>query len=978
MSKSRRRLAAALGVSTLTAMVVATPAAADPPSTATGPSTSTAPYVLPVADGVKITSLFTVDDTGSAGNGYEMVGIPDGLGVRREGHDVVVYMNHELSPGEGITRHHGQQGAFVSELRIDRDDNRVTSGQDFIDPGIQYWDYLTSSYSTTPGVAGSQADGDSFPAYDARLGRFCSGDLTARGQLYNRGTGRGYPGPLYFANEEVGDEGRVFAVTTDGEATQLPRLGLFSWENTLVAANRSDTTVVMGQEDNASGQIRVYTGTKQRQGTPVERAGLANGESFVADLIDEAVSTDAQFRTTVGKGKPARFDLSGIDWDQSGADQNAEAPTKGLTLNRIEDGAFDPRKPNDFYFVTTAGGNGSGGGLWRLRWHDIEKPSQGGTLTLLLDGSEGLVSPDNIAIDRRGNLLIQEDPGNNPHIARIMAYRIANGALAAVAQFDPALFTVGQPGFITEDEESSGIVDAQEAFGTPGAFLFDAQVHAAPVNNVAEYVQRGQLMRLQIDDWDAVYGIGRSKLSGRALLSATAYQPGPISGTQLPPTTVNGVTPPFPGQPIPGFSAVIPATPGDRSGTSLLAMPDNGFGAKTNSADFLLRAYFIEPDYRIGAHPRAGDGEVTIHGFLQFRDPDRHVPFPIVNDSAADRPLTGADFDIESLARDARGDLWIGDEFGPYLVHTDRTGRVLEAPIPLPDGTKSPQSPDLQPGEAPTLPASRGFEAMAVSEDGWALYPILEGAKINDPDQRRRIAYEFDVRAGRYTERTWAFRVETPELVLGDAAVLRGRRLVLIERDNFEGTDARVKRLVVTDLDTVNADGYLPRRTALDQRQQLPRQRRPHRRSSRRHGTDRHRGARSIGPPGHGLTAYPRGAAAQAAKANATAARTMSGARASAPAAGRGRWPRRSRESMASVAAPAASMTGRPAQETTRDTTPTAATTSAPQAVRSGAACSARDTTTPKTTAGPTIAKPISHGRSPRLSLPVIVHSPEP
>jgi hypothetical protein len=42
------------------------------------------------------------------------------------------------------------------------------------------------------------------------------------------------------------------------------------------------------------------------------------------------------------------------------------------------------------------------------------KPAQGGTLTLLLDGSEGLVSPDNVDIDRKGNILIQEDPGNNP------------------------------------------------------------------------------------------------------------------------------------------------------------------------------------------------------------------------------------------------------------------------------------------------------------------------------------------------------------------------------------------------------------------------------------------------------------------------------------------------------------------------------------------------------------------------------------
>lgn len=298
------------------------------------------------------------------------------------------------------------------------------------------------------------------------------------------------------------------------------------------------------------------------------------------------------------------------------------------------------------------------------------------------------------------------------------------------------------------------------------------------------------------------------KLKARALLPATAYQPGPISGTQLAPTPVNGITPPFPGQPVPGFSAVIPARAGDRSGTRLLAMPDNGFGAKTNSADFLLRAYDIEPRYRTG--------DVVVRGHISFRDPDRKVPFPIVNETAPDRLLTGADFDIESLQRDARGDLWIGDEFGPYLLRVDRTGKVLQAPIPLPDGAKSPQSPDLAPGETPTVPASRGFEATAVSRDGWTLYPILEGAKTDDADQRRRIVYEFDVRANRYTGRAWSFRVADPSLVVGDAAVLDGGRLLLIERDNAMGPQSLVKRLVVTDLDEAGADGYLPRRTAVD------------------------------------------------------------------------------------------------------------------------------------------------------------------
>ncbi|MEV6299931.1 esterase-like activity of phytase family protein [Actinoplanes sp. NPDC051861] len=292
------------------------------------------------------------------------------------------------------------------------------------------------------------------------------------------------------------------------------------------------------------------------------------------------------------------------------------------------------------------------------------------------------------------------------------------------------------------------------------------------------------------------------ELRSRAILSATAYQPGPVSGTQLSTAPVNGISAPFPGQPIPGFSAVI------RDGDGLLAMPDNGFGAKNNSADFLLRAYHVKPDYR--RH------QVKINGWVSFRDPGRNVPFPIVNENTPDRLLTGADFDIESLARDYRGDLWIGDEFGPYLVRTDRTGKVLQAPVPLPDGGKSPQSPDLAPGETATVPASRGFEAMAVSEDGRKLYPILEGARIDDPDQRRRFVYEFDVRGNRYTGRTWSFPVSDPSLLVGDAAVLDDRRLLLIERDNGMGQQSVVKRLVVTDLDEAAADGALPRRTVAD------------------------------------------------------------------------------------------------------------------------------------------------------------------
>jgi hypothetical protein len=291
------------------------------------------------------------------------------------------------------------------------------------------------------------------------------------------------------------------------------------------------------------------------------------------------------------------------------------------------------------------------------------------------------------------------------------------------------------------------------------------------------------------------------ELLARATLSATAYQPGPPSGAAVMPA--NGIVPPFPSQPIPGFSAVL-----DGPGGTFDAMPDNGYGAKGNSADFLLRVYRIEPLW--------GRGEIAVHGFISLRDPDRKVPFQIVNESTPDRLLTGADFDIESVRRAPNGDLWFGEEFGPYLLHTDATGRVLEAPFPLP-GVKSPSSPDLAPGEQPTLPGSRGFEGTALSADGRTLYPALEGALIGDPDQRRRVINEFDLRAKRYTGRTWQYRTEDPRWVIGDFTALDRHRFVLIERDDFQGAQPDLfKRIFVIDLRDVGPDGFLVKRQVLD------------------------------------------------------------------------------------------------------------------------------------------------------------------
>jgi hypothetical protein len=504
-----RRVAVAAGA---IAVLAATPAALAGPAEdpgPVGPSTTTDPYVIAVADGVETTALLSAGDRVPSADGpglYTEGGIPDGLGATRAGHRrLTVLENHEWGAGNGVSaRRHGAPHAFVSKLTLDRKTLEVLDEGDFINPGVQYFDYASGHY----GAHATAPFGDAFL-------RFCSGTLSDPRQFWDRDTHLGYRGQIYFANEENGDNGRSFGVTLDGTAKQLPRLGLLSWENTKPAATTDESTVVIGDEDagtNAApaGQLWVYTGTKRRRGDAFARAGLTDGSLQVIAAANPAVNNDIDWRASYGKGAAGRVRLAGIDWRNSGADQNADAKANGLSLTRIEDGHWDPRRPADYYFVTTQGGKDftsarDGGGLWRLRLDDVNDPEAGGELTLLLDGSEAIAlnKPDNLAIDTHGNLLIQEDPGENEHLARVLAYRPSTGIIATLATFDPEKFAPTGAAFITDDEESSGIIDTKDLLGD-GTFLFDAQVHKAhpDLDQVVEY---GQLLRLTVADWVAAY-----------------------------------------------------------------------------------------------------------------------------------------------------------------------------------------------------------------------------------------------------------------------------------------------------------------------------------------------------------------------------------------------------------------------------------------------------------------------------------------
>jgi hypothetical protein len=252
-----------------------------------------------------------------------------------------------------------------------------------------------------------------------------------------------------------------------------------------------------------------------------------------------------------------------------------------------------------------------------------------------------------------------------------------------------------------------------------------------------------------------------------------------------------GVKLPFRGQPAQGHSGIKKMSDG-----TYWVLTDNGFGSKATSPDSML--YLNR--YRIDWDKGALDRVETV--FLS--DPDKKVPFRIANEGTGKRYLTGSDFDTESFQ--IIGDkFWIGDEFGPYLIRADRSGRVEAVFETMVDG-KPARSPDHPAVTTPATPAgstpfnvrrSKGYEGMAASPDGRFLYALLEGPlweadrqdweKTPDGKEYLRIL-EFEVQPGKWTGRHWKYVLEQNGFAIGDFNMIDGTTGLIIERDNGEGT----------------------------------------------------------------------------------------------------------------------------------------------------------------------------------------------
>ena len=466
-------------------------------------------YLIPASDGASLAVIATTGDTIS---NEILRGVPDGMGaMKNKDGTLTLLSNHEISTSADIAnkKDTGTWGSSISKMTFDPATKKITKMENWM-KSMSYYNYATEKWGST----WEQSLPVGTPATDAYgaiigtngINRLCSGDLVpAGGFAYTEKDSKtkksvtyGYKGAVYMTGEEGSDEqSRAFAFDADGNGIQLPKMGLAPWENLLTKPGTGKATIVMGNEDgNATdSQLYMYVGTKQNTGANfAEKAGLTNGKLYTIAL--ENYRTDNAVRTAA-KGTKIKVGFNEVNTNPKFGKLATMSQANGTTFSRIEDGEFDSKNPNVFYFVTTESNKDplattprpgatysrDGGALWKMTFADAKDPFKGATMEMLLNGTEApyLTKPDNLTIDG-DYILIQEDPGNNAHIARLVAYRISDGKLAEIAKFDEQYFITGAAKFITQDEESSGIINVNKFLKASGDtkshFFLNAQVHA--------------------------------------------------------------------------------------------------------------------------------------------------------------------------------------------------------------------------------------------------------------------------------------------------------------------------------------------------------------------------------------------------------------------------------------------------------------------------------------------------------------------
>jgi hypothetical protein len=161
--------------------------------------------------------------------------------------------------------------------------------------------------------------------------------------------------------------------------------------------------------------------------------------------------------------------------------------------------------------------------------------------------------------------------------------------------------------------------------------------------------------------------------------------------------------------------------------------------------------------------------------------------------------------DCEGLAVAPDGSFWISDEYGPHLVHLDRSGKTLERINPFGTGTGGRKIPKV----FATRRANRGMEGLTITPDGKTLVGIMQSPLYNPSKDAVKNALftrilMYDIASGQTKQ--YLYKLESKNTANSEITVISNNTFLVLERDGeFPGDAAKpslIKRIYKIDLST--------------------------------------------------------------------------------------------------------------------------------------------------------------------------------
>ena len=378
-----------------------------------GVRTKVPPMLRPLRDDVQVIPILSVGDTLAPPDTqtipYVFPPMPDGLGMRATQKGLAeIYVTHHLAYGGAFG------GSWVSRLAIDLRNLGVLAGDMLVDGSEGF------SRLSTLSLVGSR---------------------------------EGFLSPTILLNEES-TSGPYHGITAavdprDGTVTQLPWLGFFSHEATVIVPISSGKLCAILTEDGPAGASQLYMYLAENDSDFL--AGRGQLYVFRADPIKGRVNTRYssmadKFRPLTGRFVPVGMDFSRPAQELPDQLESSAQSLGCLNFVRLEDAVADRNQPNVFYVADcgsdnvpdpTTGRPVTGAGRVYSVTLDPFNPTMVQEMAVLLDGdaSDDMYRPDNLDLDDR-YLWIQEDPGTmrGLHTARILRYDLETRRLDTMAE----------------------------------------------------------------------------------------------------------------------------------------------------------------------------------------------------------------------------------------------------------------------------------------------------------------------------------------------------------------------------------------------------------------------------------------------------------------------------------------------------------------------------------------------------------------